>query len=285
MLFGGCSINRKPASGGASQTPSQQTTTRSFTEPNSLYAQSAQPVQTRGDEISNSRRNAITNAVAAASPAVVGINVTEVREYQTADPFRDPFFDQFFGNRRRKSPTYRQEVKSLGSGFLISADGYIVTNAHVVANGNATKVVVTTTDKKRYDAKLIGTDVLMDIALLKIDVTSRVFLRLGNSDDATVGEWAIAIGNPFGLFEINDKPTVTVGVVSATGLDFPSDDKSYKGMIQTDAAINSGNSGGPLLNANAEVMGVNTFIYTGGGQGSIGIGFAIPINRVKKIVD
>lgn len=153
--------------------------------------------------------------------------------------------------------------------------------------GNAVKIVVTTIDGKQHDARLVGADDLTDIALLKVDDGGPFpALRLGNSDDVIVGEWVIAMGNPFGLFEINNKPIVTVGVVSSTGLNFPDvQGRSYRDMIQTDAAINSGNSGGPLLNANAEVIGVNTFIYTGGGAGSIGIGFAIPINRVKKIVD
>jgi serine protease Do len=252
-------------------------------EPNTLYAQST-PALNQG--ISDSRRNAITQAVAAASPAVVGINVTEVREYVYRDPFsmfweNDPFWSQFM---RPKSKTVKQEVKSLGSGFIISPDGYILTNAHVA--GNATKIVVTMTDGKRLDAKLIGGDNLTDIALLKIDGNSFPYLKLGNSGQVIVGEWAIALGNPFGLFDINDKPSVTVGVVSATGLNFPDmDGRSYRDMIQTDAAINSGNSGGPLINANAEVIGMNTFIYSAGGQGSIGIGFAIPINRVKTIVE
>ncbi|MFQ3598705.1 MAG: trypsin-like peptidase domain-containing protein [Chloroherpetonaceae bacterium] len=249
-----------------------------FASPNTLYAQPAQA------DPSNSRRNAITNAVAIASPAVVGINVTEIREFQYYDPFADPFFDYFFGGRRRQSPKMQQEVKSLGSGFLISSDGYVISNSHVI--GNASKVVVTLTDGTKHDAKIIGTDDLTDIALLKIDGSNFPYLKLGNSDEVIVGEWAIALGNPFGLFDINDKPTVTVGVVSSVGLNFPNlDGRSYRGMIQTDAAINSGNSGGALVNANAEVIGVNTFIYTGGGQGNIGIGFAIPINRVKQITD
>jgi serine protease Do len=248
-----------------------------FAAPGTLYAQS------KPDDIANSRRNAITQAVAMASPAVVGINVTEIREYRYYDPFADdPFFQQFFG--RRQQDTYKQEVKSLGSGFLISADGYVISNAHVI--GNAAKVVVTMTDGTKHDAQIIGTDDLTDVALLKISGNNFPFIKLGNSDEVIVGEWAIALGNPFGLFDINDKPTVTVGVISSIGLNFPNlDGRSYRGMIQTDAAINSGNSGGALVNANAEVIGVNTFIYTGGGQGSIGIGFAIPVNRVKKVVD
>ncbi|MGQ9805812.1 MAG: S1C family serine protease [Chlorobiales bacterium] len=261
-----------------SEPSTPQAQPQQFASPNTLYAQN------KFDNVSNSRRNAITNAVAIASPAVVGINVTEIREFQYYDPFADPFFDYFFGGRRRQSPKVQQEIKSLGSGFLISSDGYLISNSHVI--GNASKVVVTLTDGSKHDAKIIGTDDLTDIALLKIDGNNFPYLKLGNSDEVIVGEWAIALGNPFGLFDINDKPTVTVGVVSSVGLNFPNlDGRSYRGMIQTDAAINSGNSGGALVNANAEVIGVNTFIYTGGGQGNIGIGFAIPINRVKQITD
>lgn len=279
MTLSACAIETKEARSGEEKTPAQKI--ESFASPNSLYA------QPKTDDISNSRRNAITQAVAMASPSVVGINVTEVREYQVRDPFSfffedDPFFGPFM---RRRNQTFKQEVKSLGSGFFISSDGYIITNSHVA--GNAVKIVVTTIDGKQHNARLVGADELTDIALLKVDDGGPFpALKLGNSDEVIVGEWTIAMGNPFGLFEINNKPIVTVGVISSTGLNFPDvQGRSYRDMIQTDAAINSGNSGGPLLNANAEVIGVNTFIYTGGGAGSIGIGFAIPINRVKKIVE
>ncbi len=234
------------------------------------------------DRLSTQRRNAITTAVASTSPAVVGINVTEVREYRVQDPFsqffgNDPFFRQYFGDR-----TVRQEVKGLGSGFIISPDGYILTNDHVA--GNAKEVTVTLTNKGKYKAELIGTDMLSDISLLKIDGKDFPYLKLGNSDDVIIGEWAIALGNPFGLFEISDKPTVTVGVVSATGMNLSAEGgRYYRGMIQTDAAINSGNSGGPLVNSLGEVIGVNAVIFTPN-QGSIGLGFAIPINRVKSVL-
>jgi serine protease Do len=225
-----------------------------------------------------SRRNAITRTVAEASPAVVGITVTEVRQYRYRSPWGDdPFFRQFFGDR-----TYTQQVQGLGSGFLISADGFILTNDHVA--GNAKEITVTLTSGEKYKADLIGTDLVSDIALLKIEGKSLPFLRLGNSDDVITGEWAIAFGNPFGLFDISDKPTVTVGVVSATKMNLRAEEgRVYRGMIQTDAAINSGNSGGPLVNSVGEVIGVNAVIYTPN-QGSIGLGFAIPINRVKTIV-
>lgn len=225
------------------------------------------------------RGNAITQAVAGASPAVVGITVTEIREYRAWTPWgNDPFFNQFFGNR-----VYQRPVKNLGSGFLISADGYILTNDHVA--GNAKEITVTLTNREQFQARLVGTDLMSDISLLKIDGENLPYLRLGNSDDVLIGEWVIALGNPFGLFEISDKPTVTVGVVSATGMNLEAkDDRYYRNMIQTDASINSGNSGGPLINTLGEVIGVNAVIYTPN-QGSIGLGFAIPINRVKTIAE
>ncbi len=230
------------------------------------------------ETVTGGRRNAITRAVSFASPAVVGINVTELRQYRQWSPWGDdPFFRQFFGDQ-----TYTQRVQGLGSGFLISSDGYVLTNDHVA--GNAKEITVTLTNGQQHKATLVGTDLISDIALLKIDVKNLPAMKLGNSDDVIVGEWVIAMGNPFGLFDINDKPTVTVGVVSNTGVKLQAEEgRVYRGMIQTDAAINSGNSGGPLLNALGEVIGVNAVIYTPN-QGSIGLGFAIPINRVKSIV-
>lgn len=247
---------------------------------------------TLNDAISTSRRNAITRAVEKASPAVVGINVTEIREQQVSmDPFggffdNDPYLRQFFG--RRGAQTQKFKVQSLGSGFLISSDGYILTNDHVA--GNATKIIVTMMGGKQFDAKLVATDFVQDVSLLKIDGQNFPYLGLGNSDDVAVGEWAIALGNPFGLFSKNDKPTVTVGVISNTNVSLGYENgKNFRNMLQTDAAISSGNSGGPLLNANGEVIGINATIFSttqnGQGVGSIGLGFAIPVNKVKKILD
>jgi len=229
------------------------------------------------------RENIITRTVAKISPSIVGINVTEVRQVNNPffNPFfNDPFFQQFFGDQ-----SYSQEVKGLGSGFLISADGYILTNDHVA--GNAKKITVTLTDGRHFDAKVIGTDKVSDVCLIKIEENKLPFLKLGNSSDIIIGEWSIALGNPFGLFDVNDKPTVTVGVISATNMNLePVEDRFYLNMIQTDAAINGGNSGGPLVNSLGDVIGMNTIIYsTGSGRGSIGLGFAIPINKVKRIVD
>jgi len=235
------------------------------------------------DEISKSRKNILTETVEKVSPAVVGINVIEIRQYR--DPFfsffDDPFFRQFFGDRGSTN----REVKGLGSGYIISPDGYIVTNDHVA--GNATEVKVTLTDGRTFEAKVIGTDMASDICLLKIEGENLPHIKSGNSDVIIIGEWVIALGNPFGLFELNEKPTVTVGVVSASGMNLePINERYYLNMIQTDAAINGGNSGGPLVNSLGEIIGMNTLIFTAGGNtGSIGLGFAIPINKVIRIVD
>jgi serine protease Do len=250
---------------------------------NIVFAQLQNQKDKNNDKITNSRRNIITETVKNVSPSIVGINVIEIREYK--DPFfsffDDPFFQNFFGNRG----TYSQEVKGLGSGYIISSDGYIVTNDHVA--GNASKITVTLTDGRSFDAKVIGSDNASDICLIKIDGEDLPYVSLGNSDDIIIGEWVIALGNPFGLFELNDKPTVTVGVVSATGMNLDAiNNRYYLNMIQTDASINGGNSGGPLVNSEGEVIGMNTLIFTAGNNsGNIGLGFAIPINKVKRIIE
>ena len=238
------------------------------------------------DPMTNSRRNAITRAIGKVSSATVGINVTEIIEQPglfNVDPSlrqflgNDQFWRQFIGPRR-------YEVKNLGSGVVISPDGYIVTNYHVA--GNAKEITVTFVGGKKIKAKLIGADAVSDIALVKVDASDLPYAVLGNSDDVVIGEWAIALGNPFGLFEINDKPTVTVGVISSTGMNLGRQGNAiYRDMLETDAAINGGNSGGPLVNSDGEVVGINTLIFTGGvSQAFVGYGFAIPINKVKKIV-
>lgn len=142
------------------------------------------------------------------------------------------------------------------------------------------------TDGSHHEAKIVGSDPVSDICLLKIDGNNLPYVELGDSKDIIIGEWVIALGNPFGLFELNDKPTVTVGVISATGMNLePINERYYLNMIQTDAAINGGNSGGALVNSIGQIIGMNTLIYTAGGvQGNIGLGFAIPIDKVKKIV-
>lgn len=244
--------------------------------------------QTNQNDLTFSRQNAITKAIANGRDAVVGINVVELQEF-TYSPFGyDPFLNDLFRMFNQKMV---KQVQSLGSGFVISPDGYVITNDHVA--GNAKKIIVTLTDGRKFDARIIGTDPVSDITLIKIDAQKLPYLKFGSSKDLIVGEWAIAMGNPFGLFDINSKPTVTVGVVSNLGINMINEGRPlsrvYKDMIQTDAAISSGNSGGPLLNSYGDVIGMNTVIYSTSqssqGAGSIGIGFAIPIDRIKQVVD
>jgi serine protease Do len=234
-------------------------------------------------EIYHGRETAITRAIARASDAVVGISVAQVTE--VVNPFlpRDPFFRMFL-DERYWPRTIRKQASSLGSGFIITSDGYIVTNQHVVEN--ATEVTVTTTAGNKYDAKIVGTDALLDMALLKIDATSLPYVEWANSDQSMVGEWVVAIGNPYGLFDVNDQPSASVGVISAVNRDFErdSDGRLYTDMIQTDASINHGNSGGPLINAEGRAVGMNTLIFSETG-GSVGIGFSIPSNRIVNSIE
>lgn len=226
--------------------------------------------------IEASRRNAVTEAVAAATPAVVSIGVRKVQRVR--DPFaNDPFFRYFM-----QRPQYR-EARSMGSGFVMSPDGYIVTNDHVVSNARDIEVYFPNGDT--YTAELAGSDRLTDLALLKIDAEGLGHLTFDTDSTPIPGEWVIALGNPFGLFEAAE-PSVTVGVVSATNRNLQSnrDGRLYRNMIQTDAAINRGNSGGPLVNARGNVIGVNTAIYSDSG-GSVGIGFAVPASRAVEILE
>ena len=230
-------------------------------------------------EITFSRENAVTLAVRQVSSGVVGINVIKLSTEYVSSPFLDdPFLNQFF------PPSYRnRNIKSVGSGVIYTADGYILTNEHVIHN--AREIVVTTSGGQEYAAQVVGADETSDIAILKIAVKNHPHVKLGNSDDIIIGEWVIAFGNPYGLFEYNNKPLITVGVISGTNINFGRSQNKrhfYEYMIQTDAAINPGNSGGPLVNAAGEVIGINTMIYSENG-GSIGIGFATPINKVREI--
>ncbi len=209
------------------------------------------------------------------SKRVVFISTEQTVKQPTHPFYSDPFFRDFFGFRGKQPKT--QKRTGLGTGFLLSEDGFICTNHHVIANVD--KITVKINDKS-YKAKIIGSDKRTDIALIKIKAKEKLkSVFIGNSDNVRVGDWAIAIGNPFGL----DK-TFTVGVISATGrndLDFMGGSESH---IQTDASINPGNSGGPLINIYGEVIGINRMIYSRTG-GNIGIGFAIPINTAKSILD
>ncbi|MBI4532059.1 MAG: trypsin-like peptidase domain-containing protein [Candidatus Latescibacteria bacterium] len=230
------------------------------------------------------RRNAIVRAIEATEPAVVSISVTAIQEYYVS---LDPFFEQFFPEFRQR---VQRPISGIGSGVIVAPDGYIITNEHVIQSEkrHVREIVVNLQDGRQFEIKNIKQDVHavpdLDIALLKIDGSNLPYARLGNSDDVIIGEWAIAIGSPFGLF-IREQPTVTVGVISAAHRDFKTGEKMYRDMIQTDASINQGNSGGPLVIGSGEVIGINTFIISTDGGGSVGIGFAIPINRAKKILN
>jgi serine protease Do len=263
-----------------------QSLPRHRTHLTATQASELKPVAAAPDEISNSRTNAIVVAAREVSPAVVSITVTQTRvvSNQFASPFGDDPFNWFF---RDFGPPqqYKEQVKAMGSGLIVSPDGYVVTNAHVAED--ATQITVTLPSGKQFDGDVVDVSDSEDLALVKINATDLPTVKLGNSDDAMIGEWAIALGNPFGYLMEDTRPTVTVGVVSATNRTIragTTEDRDYRGMIQTDAAINPGNSGGPLVNADAEVIGINTFIFTKSG-GSEGVGFAIPINEVKTFVD
>jgi len=228
---------------------------------------------------------AFTNVAKKAKPAVVFITAertVEVPSRSMPPQFRDPFedfFDRFFPHHRRAprgtEPQRRQQVGQ-GSGFIISPDGYVLTNNHVV--GQADKIKVKLHDGRELEAKKVGTDPKSDVAVVKLEGKDFSVLPLGNSDELEVGEWVIAIGNPFGLAE-----TVTVGVVSAKGRSRVGI-ADYEDFIQTDAAINPGNSGGPLISLQGEAVGINTAIFSRSG-GYMGIGFAIPVNMAKVIKD
>jgi serine protease Do len=228
-------------------------------------------------ELNISRHNTITRAVQMIEPAVVSVNVirTEIVRRFT-DPFENPFFGFF------DFAPYKRRVKAIGSGLIFNEEGYVITNSHVVEGATEIKIILT--DGRQYDGNLIGTSNVQDIAIIKISGDNLPSAKFGKSSNLIIGEWAIAVGNPYGFLIKDSKPSVSVGVISAINRNFAEgrEGKVYRKMIQTDAAINPGNSGGPLVNIYGEVIGINTFILSESG-GSIGIGFAIPIDRVKKI--
>lgn len=235
------------------------------------------------EQIAGSRRSSIVTAAQQVSPAVVSVSVTTTRIVRQ-DPFGLPFGDDFFSPFMPRR-TYRERVPSLGSGVIIDKRGIVVTNSHVVRN--AEEIRVNLSDGRHFTAKLLGESSAYDVAVLQLENPADLpVAQLGDSDSLVVGEWAIAIGNPFGNLIDDSQPTVTAGVISATRRDIKAqatESGVYKNMIQTDAAINPGNSGGPLVNGDGQVIGINTFIFTSGG-GSIGLGFAIPINLVQRLV-
>jgi serine protease Do len=237
-------------------------------------AQATQLPPQQTEEIAAGRRTAITSAVERVAPSVVTVQ-TEVVQRVPAD-----VFEQFFGGR-----SGTRSAAGLGSGFIVREDGVIVTNAHVVSD--AASISVALKDGTTYPAKLLGADETNDLAVIKIDAKGLPVAPLGSSSNLLVGEWAIAIGNPYGFLLGNTEPSVTAGVVSGTGRNLATEDQGagvYVDMIQTDASINPGNSGGPLVNSLGEVIGVNSSIFSPSG-GSIGLGFAIPINRARRVTE
>ncbi len=234
-----------------------------------LFAGPAPEVKTNLDFVTISEK---------VGPAVVKIESQRKEKVsgmfsEEGDPFQD-FWDRFFGQQRPRRPQ-EQTVTAQGTGFFISPDGYILTNNHLVEE--STEVTVSTVQGKDYEAKIIGTDPRTDIALLKIEAKNLPYAELGDSSQVKVGEWVLAIGNPYGMDH-----TVTAGIVSAKGRQIDTGD-TYQDFIQTDAAINRGNSGGPLINMKGEVIGITSNIFTPTG-GNIGIGFAIPSNMANKVV-
>jgi len=220
----------------------------------------------------------LSGVAARAIPSVMNISSLRV-ERQSASPFAgDPLFRYFFGDPD-EIPGYSNRIsQSLGSGVIVSSDGYVLTNNHVVGDASA-QVSIVLPDKRELKAKVVGVDPMTDIALLKIDARGLPVLAWGDSSKLKVAEWVLAIGNPFQLNQ-----TVTLGIVSATGRTLEGRLATYEDFIQTDAAINPGNSGGALVNARGELVGINTAIFseTGGYQG---IGFAVPSNLAKHVMD
>ncbi|HKJ70641.1 MAG TPA: trypsin-like peptidase domain-containing protein [Gammaproteobacteria bacterium] len=239
-------------------------------------SQSRQPAKVEG---ASADGGAFSPIVAAHGPAVVNISTTrkiatgggDIPDQLKGTPL-EPFFKRFLGGQ----PDRERKVHTLGSGFIISSDGYVVTNAHVVAK--ASRIVVRLTDRRQLTAKLVGKDKVTDLALLKVDAEDLPSLSFADSHELEVGEWVVAVGAPFGFAN-----SVTAGIVSAKGRSLPGDPGSYVPFLQTDVAINPGNSGGPLFDLDGKVVGVNSQIYSKSG-GYMGLSFAIPSSVAKDVV-
>lgn len=239
-----------------------------------LFTAAAQAASSSGDL---SRESVIVEAARKVSPAVVSIGIREKGYIREFNPFSDDFFSPFV------IYPYTRKLPFLGSGVIINSNGYILTNYHVVEG--AQEILVTLVDGRELKGQILDADEIVDIALLKVEGTDFPSAKMGDSDSLIIGEWVIAIGNPFGNVIEDPHPTVTVGVVSALKRSFkpfPGSSHIYQDMIQTDAAINPGNSGGPLVNVLGEVVGINTFIVSQTGA-SQGIGFATPINKARAV--
>ena len=223
--------------------------------------------------VTASRQTAIVTAVAKASPAVV--NISAVRNVETQPAFEDWFWGEIPYSRRRSFQT-------VGSGVIVNKKGHILTNHHVI--DGADDITVIASDGREFTARILGYDYFSDLALLEVDTGANLSeIQWGDSGSLLVGEWVVAIGNPFGLSIGNAQPTVTAGIVSATQRSLIVNDLYHENLIQTDASINRGNSGGALVNIYGELIGINTFIRSTSG-GSQGVGFAIPVNKARKVV-
>ena len=221
--------------------------------------------------VTASRQTAIVTAVAKASPAVV--NISAVRSVEQPTSFDDWFWGEIPTTRRRS-------LREVGSGVVVNKNGHILTNHHVIEGAN--KITVTVPDGREFTAQVVGYDYLSDLALLET-ATNLPEIHWGDSESLLIGEWVVAIGNPFGLSIGNAQPTVTAGIVSATQRALTVESRYHENLIQTDASINPGNSGGALVNIHGELIGINTVLRSTSG-GSQGVGFAIPVNKAKKVV-
>jgi Do/DeqQ family serine protease len=217
------------------------------------------------------------DVVSKVAPAVVTIHSQlQVRQPQQYPFMNDPFFQQFFGDRGAQPPVERKR-EALGSGVIVTADGYILTNHHVIDGADQIKVDLN--DNRTLNAKVVGSDALSDLAVLKVDASSLPVLTLGDSDRTRVGDVVLALGNPLGIGQ-----TVTMGIISAKGRQTGLSNGSFEDFLQTDAAINQGNSGGALVSTASELIGINSQILSPSG-GSIGIGFAVPSNMARTVMD
>ena len=227
--------------------------------------------------VTQSRRTAIVNAVERASPAVV--NISAIRSVSNRSFFDEYLFREFGFDI---PPAPKRKLREVGSGVIISKEGYILTNHHVIEQAEEIRVAIA--DGREFGAHIIGYDFLSDLALLKVDTKEDLpLIQWSDSDKLFIGEWALAIGNPFGLSIGNAQPTVTIGIISATERSLTVEPRYYEALIQTDASVNPGNSGGALVNVNGELIGINTVIRSTSG-GSQGVGFAIPANKARQVI-
>lgn len=264
---------------GTDDPPVQELATQQVTAEDSNESGTAEDPGTIVNEVDlgSQRTNAIVLATRQVAPAVVSINVLQAQDV------RSPNMDLWVRLGLIPQREYVREVANIGSGVIISEDGIIVTNSHVV--DGAIQVVATLSDGRQYQARMVEQVPKYDLAILQIQGENLPVARLADADDLQIGEWAIAIGSPYGYLLADTQPTVTVGVVSALNRDIKraNGEREYLGMIQTDAAINPGNSGGPLVNSMGVVVGINTFIFSASG-GSVGLGFAVPASRVQTVL-